>query len=1373
MGNARTIHLNSYPGRYAARLDICDLAIIDSSLPGSFIDKLLSQPAFHVKFKIEIEEESAEGSGEEVQPLSLPVSDSAADSSPGSRDEDKSTEDSNEKPKRSKDKKEIKELNRRKRLLSKRLSSIYYENEDTFLEHGIKTFAFGYPTLIYRSQNDPAKIINAPLLLWKLELQRGKNEWIISRDEEFGISINDVLLNFLEQDLNTSGFFSLNDELLSDALIDKNELLKIVNEITGKLSYNVPVLDFIGMPEYSVDKEKRTALIHSKGNPQVMFSGVFGLYKTQKEAIIKDVKQILQDAESYRFDYNDDSEHYQKVKYSAVDTDPSQRQALKSVGSSKKLIIHGPPGTGKSQTLTAIIANALFNGAKCLVVCEKRTALEVIQKNLNMLGLGSFCCLIEDVNRDRKKVVDAIREPRLAGRYVNENILNSLFEETDGHISRINSNHRLLGRYLLNDLTWPDIAGKFLQLKEKHRNYEELHEALRDSAIDFRSEKLSEDFNTRHSAIKREQKLYEAVKSDVNAFEALNDELFRSGTSKEKSIEVGSSLKRFEEQLQEAISDVNLLLEGYKSALTQHYEKYYANFSSSINSIAEVYNRNTAINRKLFTSLTGFTGFRLGVCSIFSKKYKQLKADKELILPAFNKLSVFTGKGYFGAELKSVSVSLEEIEPRLSALKADLDNWYARLPNTIESEVSVFHSGSYNKEAYNDGTQIVSLEKRLDELINLVNSAAILARKAEFTEKPFSSKQAVLKYTVSIIKSIIEKIRNLYEYSNWRNDYIQNDGVTQSIVNALIAVDSSDWAGDFETWYLFNILLVYEQEISLRDNSLFGALEDNLEKISGYQVDVIKEHWTSRQKHSAAKLEERLGININTLYNKARNNKFQKRNSLRKIINTDIELFTDHFPVVLVNPTVCSSLFEMKEGLFDIVIFDEASQLRTEDVYAAKLRGRHRVVSGDGNQMPPSGYFASAQVLIDGGEALGDEDEISKSANSELADSESLLEFAIQRGYSETFLDIHYRSKHPDLIRFSNAAFYGSRLSPMPAELEYKAMRFFHVNGVYDAEESINRDEALKIAAIIDELVITAKGMDNPSIGVATFNIFQRNYVLDLLNEKADRNSIFAEKLNILKNKPGEPFFVKNLENIQGDERDIIIISTTFGRRADGSFLQNFGPINQEKGFRLLNVIITRAKHMMIVCSSIPDEYISEHPLMLETSGNRGKGIFYAFLAYAKSIESGDVKSKELLLNLLGKSFEEHSQVPGNSATKFEDVVSEALKKVIHPSRVIQNHVTGGFNIDIAVLPESLSGKMIAIECDGSNYHDSAESYAWDIFREKHLESFGFRFIRIWSVNWFNNPERELEKLLNFITEPNASGNGIVKAGASKPQENN
>jgi very-short-patch-repair endonuclease/DNA polymerase III delta prime subunit len=1362
VGNARTIHLNSYPGRYAARLDICDLSHIGNSLPGDFIEKLLSQPSFQFRFKIEFEEEDGAGDAGEIKTNNLFQ---AELSSPGSRVE-------HEQAGKDKEDSQAKELNRKRRLVAKRLSSIYYENEDTFLEHGIKTFAFGYPSLIYRSQNDPSKIINAPILLWKLELQRGKNEWIISRDEDSGISINDVLLNFLEQDLNTSGFFSLNEELLSDALIDKAELLKIVNEIADKISNSAQKIEVIPPSEAAIDKEKRSALIHSKGNPQIMFSGIFSLYKTQKEAIIKDVKQILQNIESFRFEYGDDLSNFQKIKYSAVETDPSQRQALKSVGSSKKLIIHGPPGTGKSQTLTAIIANALFNASKCLVVCEKRTAIEVIQKNLSMLGLGSLCGLIEDVNRDRKKIVDSVRESRNSGKYVNENILNSLFVETDEYAGQINSDHKFLGKYILNDLTWPDLTGKFLQMKKSGQNYLKLFDVLKNAGIDFKKENLSEDFNSRASAVKRLQSLFNPVKNEIKVFLYLKDDLFERNSTKESAIEIGNSLKSAHGKLKAQISEVELAIKQYSTALAKHYEDFYQNFNRSINDIAVIYKRNISVNRSLFTSLGGFAEVRLKLLSLFSKKYRQLKTDKELIVPALNKLSEYTLKKYFVCELIPVKESLTEIEPQLLTLKDNLDRWYSGITEFVENDISLFHSGSLNKNAFAEAHMIESLELRLNALLEHINGLDYFAKQIEFPGLPLVSKLKVLYETTAIIESILEKIDCLYEYSKWRNDYIHKDASTQKITDELIAIGSSDWENDFEIWYYFNILLAYENEIALRDDTLFRSLEDNFEKISKYQVDVIKEYWVSRQKQSAEGLEQKVGININTLYNKARNNKFQKRNSLRKIINTDIELFTDYFPVALVNPSVCSSLFEMKEGLFDVVIFDEASQLRTEDVYAAKLRGRHRIVSGDENQMPPSGYFASSQVLIDGSEAEEDDDVV-KSANTGLAESESLLEFAIQRGYKETFLDIHYRSKHPDLIEFSNAAFYGSRLSPMPADLEYKAIRYFNVNGVYDQDESVNREEAMKIAALIDELVITARGNENPSVGIATFNIFQRNYLLDLLNGKADRNSIFAEKLNILKNKPGEPFFVKNLENIQGDERDIIIVSTTFGKRADGSFLQNFGPINQEKGFRLLNVIITRAKHMMIVCTSIPEENIMEYPVMLGSFGNRGKGIFYAFLAYAAAIEKNDLKSKQALLSILRSNLEKRSGYDNaNKSTIFEEVVLKTLKEALPPTRVIPNYKVGGFKIDIAVLPEALKGRMIAVECDGANYHNSPEAYAWDIFRKKFLESFGFRFVRIWSVNWFNNPERELSKLLSFINEP-FEKNELSVTLRDKPMETN
>ena len=137
-----------------------------------------------------------------------------------------------------------------------------------------------------------------------------------------------------------------------------------------------------------------------------------------------------------------------------------------------------------------------------------------------------------------------------------------------------------------------------------------------------------------------------------------------------------------------------------------------------------------------------------------------------------------------------------------------------------------------------------------------------------------------------------------------------------------------------------------------------------------------------------------------------------------------------------------------------------------------------------------------------------------------LADSESLLEFAIRRGYSQSFLDIHYRSKHPDLIEFSNAAFYGSRLSPMPPANNYKAMRYFNVCGIYNQSDGVNKQEAEKVISLINELIIPEKGENNPSIGVATFNIFQRNYILDMINYAANNNSDFAQKLGIIMNNP-------------------------------------------------------------------------------------------------------------------------------------------------------------------------------------------------------------------------------------------------------------
>jgi len=482
-----------------------------------------------------------------------------------------------------------------------------------------------------------------------------------------------------------------------------------------------------------------------------------------------------------------------------------------------------------------------------------------------------------------------------------------------------------------------------------------------------------------------------------------------------------------------------------------------------------------------------------------------------------------------------------------------------------------------------------------------------------------------------------------------------------------------------------------------------------------------------------------------------------RRNSLRTIVNREFELFTDFFPVLLVNPSVCSSILPLEEGIFDVVIFDEASQLRLEDTYAALIRGKAKIVSGDKHQMAPSSYFEGSGALLDpiDDEIEDSEDEFSdrtalQAAQLNLADSESLLAYAVDKGFVESYLKVHYRSKHPYLIDFSNHAFYGNRLMPVPAKEHYTPIEYLQIDGLYEGQ--VNKQEALKVVELLQQIMKDAKD-SIPSVGVATFNIYQRNLILEELSAVRQNDTVFDS----LMAQAGDSFFVKNLENIQGDERDIIILSTTFGRKADGSFSQNFGPIIQGKGHRMLNVIITRARSKVYVCTSFPQEYVGQYPNLIQQKGNKGRGILYAYFTYAKAVSEGNDELRRGILQLLSQYCTDKLYEPAEfslgSESPFEDEVFEQLAQHIGADRLEQQHSVGGFRIDIVVKSKISHKPLIAIECDGAKYHNSPEAYAWDSFRQEQLERHGFIFHRIWSIKWWDDANGELKRLLDFIRQ--------------------
>jgi superfamily I DNA and/or RNA helicase/very-short-patch-repair endonuclease len=1328
-GNIRSIHLNALPGRYASRLDISTLNYIQPGLANNFLQLLLTKPCF--EFKISFD-------GIDLNSISSD---------------------------------EQKHLG----LLSKRLNSLYIENEDNYKEHGIKTFSFGYPLLIKPSKLDPKKIIKAPLFIWQLEIIKSFNKintWSILRnkvknengkiiDEEIhSVGLNEVLLSFLKSDENIV-IPQINEELLEDAVVDENELIaeccKVLDKLNAGVNKESLISNFIEPLKNIPDATSLEAIVSNKA--WIYFGGVFGLFRSQKESIITDIDILIDNFADFEFE-NLKIEGFGGTPYSAIETDPSQQEILNTLGPEPKKIIQGPPGTGKSQSLTALITNALANNLKCLVVCEKKTALDVIKNNLHRENdqLGALAAVIEDINKDRDGIVNSVRDRM--------NSLSSLntFNQENYKTARLNiettvntliQQHKQLGKTIYKGKTWTELVGEFLK-RQKIADYNILKNKLDYKTFGFGKDE--DELIEITSKIKTAKKLYAEINRLDHPLEMLSDEIFEQDNPRGIQLHLEELLKQLQEEFSQLKSEFETRITEYKNWLDTHYWEYYNAVKAKITKYLEFAESNRELYGKDFFANNNFTRLKIDVLSMLSSRYKTLKTNRSLLINQVSEIKEEQSKlKYFEYPYLEIdhTPTLKPYVENIEGLNDFIEKWFITTTEQKENYLKHFSSFNLHPQCSNQ-LNVAEAENQYETLILKLKSEQLLKRLIPNPDN-LNEKLAQVGLLINEIKTLSENLEDFREYYEWRQFYIGLSSLQQTVIRTIIECNPEEWITSFESWYYYWLLSLNEDR-NLPKNSdtieeFFSAKQD----FRKTQIRSIINNWSTRQLRSVRQAQGK-GLNPTSLFNK-RGTKGERRNSLRRIIKTDFELFTDFFPAVMISPSACSSIIPLTEGLFDIVIFDEASQLRLEDTFPALLRGKIKIVSGDSQQMPPSSYFQGGNALLnpteeDFEEETTDSPEIlnQKIINSiDLADSESLLFYAENCNYKQSYLKAHYRSQHPHLIEFSNHAFYGKRLIPMPPKMEYKPIQYIEVNGTY--EDQVNRDEARQVVDILLNHIKPFKSGKYPSVGVATFNLYQRNLILEEITKARQLKPEFDKKISDL----GSDLFVKNLENIQGDERDIMIISTTFGRRSDGSFRQQFGPILQRNGYKLLNVIITRAKYKVFVCTSIPQEHIGQYPALLQQTKNTGRGIFYAYLAYARYISEGNAAMRDTLLKQLyenceSKSFDIEFDVYG-SESPFEEEVYYQLAKRIGQQRLQQQFWVGGFRIDLVVKSEITGKPIIAIECDGAKYHSSNEAYSWDVFRQTQIEQYGFKFFRIWSTNWFYSTEKELRKLVAFIQE--------------------
>ncbi len=457
--------------------------------------------------------------------------------------------------------------------------------------------------------------------------------------------------------------------------------------------------------------------------------------------------------------------------------------------------------------------------------------------------------------------------------------------------------------------------------------------------------------------------------------------------------------------------------------------------------------------------------------------------------------------------------------------------------------------------------------------------------------------------------------------------------------------------------------------------------------------------------------------------------------SVNKFIKKfDFEIFKS-VKIWLLTPEVVSEIIPLQTGIFDLVVFDEASQMYVEKGIPSILRAKKVVIAGDHKQLRPSNLGAGR---IDMNTDEMPEDEEMTAALEE----ESLLDLARFK-YQDVLLNFHYRSKYEELIAFSNYAFYKGRLYVSP-NVEQPPAPPIEVHKIENAMwvNRSNMEEAKYIIEMLKKFFDERK--EEETIGIITFNSNQRDLIEDLIDEECAKNPQFAAdiRFELERKKDGEDIglFVKNIESVQGDERDVIIFSIGYAKNENGKLIRNFGWLNQKGGENRLNVAISRAKKKIhIVTSFEPSE------LKVEDTKNDGPRILKKYLEYAYAVSLDNKEAAKQILHSFGEDRFSNEDISFNS--ELEKQVYNAL--TAQGYEVHTQIGIGGYSIDLAI---KKNGKYIlGIECDGRLYHNSRLARERDYHRQKYLESRGWKVHRIWSSNWWKNPQREIDKIMIIV----------------------
>lgn len=1235
---------------------------------------------------------------------------------------------------------------------SNRLLALFRKAKSDMQEGGTNTLFLAAGFLRWKKSEHDTRSYRAPLLLIPVKISRrsAQSDFIIEHHED-EVRFNSTLLEFLKRD------FDLKIPELERGLPrdDSGYDLPLIFEIMRRKVRDVSgfeVVEDLAMSTFSFAKFLMWKDLVDRTDSLRESALVKHLVDNPTEPFLTDGSAALPSADDV------DRRVAPRDLFTPLPADSSQLSAVLAAQEGHDFVLIGPPGTGKSQTIANIISQCLAVGKTVLFVAEKSAALDVVHRRLSANGLADAVLELHSNKADRKSVLDQLgRSWDRQGR-VSDDEWVKVTDDLSVTRDQLNAYVRALHRKGTQGFSVYDAVGRAAKVEVPFRlsfDNKDAHDAETYAHL----KNLSEAVGRCHEIV-----------ADRPALPLVQAEQWSFGWQAEL-LERAEALRASSRDLMEAASRLTVLcgltpdgdcatdhLENLKAltelpasgpdvtwALSQDMDR----IETEINKLAQLLKAHRGAAGMLSATypldqlgripLDQMDAYwrraqtKMWPFSIFAKssvrKLLQTYATGGRADPATD-IAALTEVHRVRSDIDGVALDgcpafagVDTEETRLADWVRDAQN-VRNLLDPLSGHVSDDEAWSLARErlARRETGDLRAAIDRFRALYDTWLSNGLAFRETAGSDPA----QHPLADLCRILDDTLAQRDDFEDWTRWVG--VRKQACAAGLAPLVEAIESAGleipadeaFAAAYAAWWLPHAM---DAEPVLRGFShwshedaikKFRALDDRATEMAAEQVLHRIRHGLPTKDGVARKselgtLRHQLGLQRPSM-------------PIRTLISEMPETFTKLAPCVLMSPLSVAQYLPAGQAAFDVVIFDEASQITTWDAIGAIARGRQAIIVGDPKQLPPTNFFGRTE----------DTEEDLPESEKDLA---SILDEVSAAGVPMQQLDWHYRSRDESLIAFSNWHYYGGRLVTFPAPATAsQAVQLHQIDGTYARGMGrTNEDEARAITRMVVRRLnewLTLPEEDRLTLGVITFNGEQQGLILDLLDEERRRNPDLEW---FFEDDREEPVIVKNLENIQGDERDVMLFSITFGPDHAGKLSMAFGALNGDGGEKRLNVAITRARQELHIFASIRADQID--------------------LTRTKAL---GVKHLKGFLDFAARGPVALPAQDDGSLGAVENAFEAAIKAAIEAKGWELRPQIGvsGFRIDLGVVHPDHAGVYLAgIECDGATYHGSATARDRDKVRQAVLENLGWTIFRIWSTDWFKNSNAVLDRIHEALTE--------------------